>query len=138
VRIPLAAAACLLLAGCDSGPPVPGGLPVLVRERVHYGTSKNPGPPAQTHYFEINATNEAYAADLKRYFRWRCAETYIAPQCYVYIWPAGLAPRYNRAPTPDELKTLDYVYFLDRESGQERFVRIGNANRRHAEDLGPP
>lgn len=122
--------ACLLLAACDSAPDVRGGAPTLIVERVQYGTSKSPAPPAQTHYFEISAANDPYPEDLKRYFHWRCAETYIAPQCYVYIWPTGLAPRLNRAPAAPELKTLAYVYFLDRESGQERFIRMtGNKNR---------
>ncbi len=116
-----------LLAACDDGPAIDGGKPQLIHESLEnslVGVST-------VHYFEVSAENLTHPVELKAYFRWRCAEGYIAPQCTIFAWPAGSAPRdshmavWGRAgPSVD--------YFYGKGSHKEEFLlNPGTADARN-------
>ena len=119
-RVLLVAALALPLAACEKAPYVEGGRPMLVFERVAYG-SKRPAGVADTHVFEVSPASLAHPRELKAFFHWICQRGYVAAQCHIVVWPAGTAhARFGGTPAAA-------TYDLSKGSGAERFTMYPNS-----------
>ncbi len=113
--------ACLVLAGCDYGPAVPGGQPALAYEAKQSGSSRRSVNIATIHFYEVSPEDLRHPAQLEGYFRWACKVRYVLTSCRIFVWPAGQAPHHGVILSRSEIAGEVAYYRLERDTGQEEF-----------------